>query len=254
MTTIAAGIVDPRTPGGRPASWAATGRSGGVSAAPYASLNLAGYVGDDEASVDANRRVLARTLGLDGDALAIMDAVHGADVAVVDRPGVVPGVDALITRQPLLGVVALGADCVPLAIVGDDGRTVAAVHCGWRGLVSDVVGATLRAMADLGCGVQHVALGASVCGRCYPVPAERAAQVADACPPTVSTAALVTCPDGQPGIDVGRGVRARLIDAGVPPSAIEAVDRCTVEDPGLFSYRRDGVTGRQGIAVARMGA
>ena len=56
MFPIAAGVLDPRSPGGRPAPWAATGRSGGVSADPYASLNLAGYVGDADTSVAENRR------------------------------------------------------------------------------------------------------------------------------------------------------------------------------------------------------
>ena len=54
MTPIAAGVVAPRSPGGRPASWAATGRSGGVSIPPYDSLNLAGHVGDDPDAVAVN--------------------------------------------------------------------------------------------------------------------------------------------------------------------------------------------------------
>jgi copper oxidase (laccase) domain-containing protein len=74
----------------------------------------------------------------------------------------------------------------------------------------------------------------------------------------VAAAALVTCPDGQPGIDVREGVRARLRDLGVEARRIRTAGGCTVEDPDLFSFRRDGVTGRQGIGlrldtVARMG-
>ena len=81
MFPIATGVVDPRSPGGRPASWAATGRSGGVSADPYASLNLAGYVGDADTSVAENRRRLAGALGLPGERLVVMDSVHGAEVS-----------------------------------------------------------------------------------------------------------------------------------------------------------------------------
>jgi polyphenol oxidase len=251
MFPIAAGVVDPVSPGGRPSSWAATGRSGGASRPPFDTLNLAGYVGDDAAAVDVNRDRLAALLGADPGRWAVMDSVHGADVAAVDGPGVVPGVDGLLTQTPGLVLVALGADCVPVALIGDDDRTVAVAHCGWRGLVADVIGSVVAAMRERGAGVHRVALGASVCGRCYPVPAQRAAEVRSSCAAEVWQAALVTCADGQPGIDVARGVLSRLELLGVEPNAIEIAGGCTVEDPDLFSYRRDGRTGRQGIAVVR---
>jgi copper oxidase (laccase) domain-containing protein len=85
------------------------------------------------------------------------------------------------------------------------------------------------------------------------VPPERAQQVADAWPGAVATAAVVACPDGQPGIDVRQGVVARLLALGMARESITLVGGCTVEDPDLFSYRRDGVTGRQGVAVCRHG-
>lgn len=251
MFPIAAGVVAPSHTGGRPASWAATGRSGGASRPPYDSLNLAGYVGDDAAAVEENRSRLAALLGVPPGQLAVMDSVHGSDVAHVAAPGVVAGVDALVTDTAGLVLVALGADCVPLALIGDDGRTVAVAHCGWRGLVVDVVGSVVREMRARGAGIERVVLGASVCGQCYPVPPARAGQVSDACAGPVAAAALVTCPDGQPGIDVAHGVRARLEQLGVHPGSVQVEGGCTVEDPGLFSYRRDGVTGRQGIGVVR---
>lgn len=251
MHPIATEVVAPRSHGGRPAVWAATGRSGGVSAPPYDSLNLAGHVGDDPEAVAAN---LARaTAGVTGTgSAAVLAAVHGAAIASVVGPGVVPGADGLVTETPGLALVALAADCVPMAVIGDDDRTVAAVHCGWRGLVLDVVGALLDLLDQRGCGVQQAVLGPAVCGGCYPVPAERAAQVAAARSDAVAAAALVACADGQPGIDVRAGVVARLLERGVPEPAIRTVGGCTVEDPLLFSHRRDGVTGRQGILVARM--
>jgi copper oxidase (laccase) domain-containing protein len=131
----------------------------------------------------------------------------------------------------------------------DDDRTVAVVHCGWRGLVADVVGALIDVLDRRGCGVQRAVLGPSVCGSCYPVPPERAAQVADHCGTTVSGAALVRCPDGQPGIDVAAGVIARLVERGVAPEVVHRAGGCTVEDSRLFSHRRDGVTGRHGMIV-----
>ena len=250
MFSLATGVLDAPDPGGRPARWAATGRWGGASRSPFATLNLAGYVGDVEQDVVANRDRVASWVGAHG--LAVMDAVHGSDVAVVTTRGVVAGVDALITQEPGLAVAALGADCVPLALSGADGRTVAAAHCGWRGLVADVVGAVVAGMGELGTRVDRVILGASVCGAHYPVPPVRAEELRDRCSAAVAAAALVACPDGQPGIDEAGGVVARLAECGVPAPSVVRVAGCTVADDGLFSYRRDGHTGRQGIAIARM--
>ena len=258
MLPIIGGLVPPRNPGGRPSSWAATGRSGGVSRPPYDSLNLAGHVGDDEHAVSVNRALLAVALGSTGDRVAVMAAVHGAEVAMVAVPGVTSGVDGLVTQEPDLVIVAMGADCVPLALIGDDGRTVAVAHCGWVGLTVGIVDALVAAVERLGSGIAAAVLGPAVCGSCYPVPAERAAEVAARCSTSVAAAALVTCADGQPGIDVRRGVQARLLEHDVRPEAIRWAGGCTVQDASLFSVRRDGVTGRQGIAVrlgevARMG-
>ena len=249
MFPLAIGSVAPAAPGGRPVIWAATGRSGGTSAPPYESLNLAAHVGDDPTSVDANRGRVVRLLGLPEANVAVMNAVHGADVEVVSRPGVYGGVDCLVTQQPGLALLALGADCVPLALIGMDGVTVAAVHCGWRGLAADVVAFAVAAMRDLGTDVRTAVLGPSICGTCYPVPQSRHGEVAARVSERVARVALVRTPDGQPGIDVREGLRVRLAELGVAPSAITTAGGCTAQDPDLFSYRRDNVTGRQGMAV-----
>ena len=249
MFPIAAGIVPTARTGGRPSRWVATGRVGGVSRPPYDSLNLATHVGDDGADVAANRAVLAGAVGASASRLAVMDAVHGRQVAVVSSPGVIAGVDALVTREAGLAIAALGADCVPLALIGDDGRTIGVAHCGWRGLVVDVVGSLVSAMQAQGSDVGSAILGPAVCGTCYPVPTDRTDEVARRCSRAVAAAASAWSPDGQPGIDVRLGVRARLIELGVEAPAITMAGGCTVEDPALFSFRRDGVTGRQGIAV-----
>lgn len=245
----ARGTVDPTASGGRPVRWAATSRLGGLSLAPFDSLNLAGDVGDAPAAVAANHALLAEGLGLAPDRICFMDSVHGAEIADVVAGGVVTGVDALITRTPGLALVALGADCVPIALVGADGATVVAAHCGWRGLVADVVGVAVAALREQGTDVALAVLGPSVCGRCYPVPPERAIELRDSLSAAVGSPALVVTADGQPGIDVRAGLRCRLLELDVAAAAILDAGGCTVEDASLFSYRRDGVTGRQGMAV-----
>lgn len=232
-------------------TWAATGRLGGTSIGTFASLNLADHVGDDPARVASHRDLVRRWIG--AEHLVALSAVHGSDVAVIDGAGSVPDpvADAVVTQRPDIALLALGADCLTLGIVGDDDLTVAAVHCGWRGLVGDVVGSVLRAVADVGARPAHVILGPAICGSCYPVPPERADLVRASCTPEVSAAALVTCADGQPGIDVRRGVLARLGEWGLASESVVSIDRCTAEDPELFSHRRDGVTGRQGLVISR---
>ncbi len=229
--------------------WAATGRFGGVSRAPWDTFNLASHVGDDPESVAANRIKVATDLGLAAGSLAVLGAVHGASVAFADKAGTYAGYDALVTRTPGLALMALGADCVPIGLIGSDAVTIAAVHCGWRGLAADVVGAAIAAMRDLGTQVQAAILGPAVCGACYPVPPDRVALVSAAVSERVSSASITVVADGQPGVDVREGVRARLDELGVLPEAVITIGSCTVEDPGLFSYRRDGQTGRQCVAI-----
>lgn len=231
-----------RAPGGHPATWVATGRSGGVSVAPYASLNLAGHVGDDGACVEQNLERVARAAG--AHAWAVADAVHGADVAVVTAPGIVTGVDALVTSVPGLALVALGADCVDVALAS--GASVAVAHAGWTGVVVGVIPAVVAALRESSGVADAVAIiGPSVCGRCYPVPDERIARVRREC--EVADRMVVTAANGQQGLDVAAGVLAQLADLDV--QVVWHDKRCTREHDDLFSYRRDGRTGRQGVAV-----
>ena len=231
-----------RSPGGHPAIWVATGRSGGVSAPPFNSLNLARHVGDDPGCVQTNLERVAAHAG--AQSWAVLDAVHGADVAVVSSSGVITGVDALVTSQPGLALIALGADCVTVALAA--GSSVAVVHAGWTGLVLGAVPAAVVALRGESGGDQVAAVvGPAICGQCYPVPRERAARVRREC--AVADAALVVAANGQPGIDVTAGVLAQLDDCNV--TVVWRDSRCTAEDADLFSYRRDGRTGRHGIAI-----
>jgi YfiH family protein len=229
-----------------------------VSVGDFESLNLATHVGDDPRAVDWNRARILEWTG--AQALVTLSAVHGADVVIVDdkviaasRTGRDPVADALICQRDDVAVLALGADCLTIGIAGDDNQTVAAVHCGWRGLANDVVGATVRTMESLGTRPAHVVLGPAVCGACYPVSPDRVDDLRRDAPDGVAEAGVMQCPDGQPGIDVRAGVRKRLESLGLPATAVTSIDLCTVEEADLFSYRRDGRTGRQGIVVARAG-
>ncbi len=250
--------LDLALPGGVEARVLFTGRgsaaSGGSSRWPYASANLGSHVGDEADAVVTNRSALAGALGVPAAAMTFMHPDHGSGVALVGVPtGVQPGaelqdVDALVTDQRGVGLVALAADCVPVILVDPGTGVAAAVHCGWRGLVLDVVGAAVAAMAAQGARTERLQafLGPAICGDCYPVPADRAEQVA-----AVNAAAVTTARDGQPALDLRAGLVARLAEVGIPSRLIGG---CTAQDPTLYSYRRDGRTGRQAGAVAIVAA
>ncbi|MGZ4565856.1 MAG: peptidoglycan editing factor PgeF [Blastococcus sp.] len=219
-----------------------TDRRGGASAAPYDTSNLGEHVGDDAAAVAANRARVARELRVPEDRLVWMTQVHGTGVAVVDGPqqGPVPDVDALVTATPGLVLCVLVADCVPVLLADPVAGVVAAVHAGREGVRQGVVPAALAAMTRLGARPGNVTalLGPAVCGACYEVPAAMQAEVARAVPD-----AAVRTRRGTPGLDLRAGLDARLRAAGV--AEVVHDPRCTVEDPRLFSHRREGVTGRQ---------
>jgi YfiH family protein len=226
-----------------------TGRPGGVSAAPFDSLNLGGGIGDDPAAVAANRRRAARACGLTADRLTWMRQVHGTAVrratsgnttaaGEVPEPGP-PEADALFTDVAGLALGVLTADCVPVLLADPQARIIGAAHAGREGMAAGVVTELITAMSAAGAdpGRMHAAIGPYMCGGCYEVPDQMRARVADQVP----QAGCVTR-KGTPGLDVGAGVGAQLARAGVKTVARDP--RCTAETPGLYSYRRDGRTGR----------
>lgn len=238
---------------------------GGASGPPFDDLNLAEHVGDDPAAVAANRAAIAAALGV--GAIAWMNQVHGSDVAVIgpdgggprpqDPPGdpaggvaagwpALPRVDGLVTGTPGVGVGVLVADCVPVLLVSQRGA-VGAVHAGRRGVQAQIVLRALEALERIDGSPVWALVGPAVCGGCYEVPQQMQDEVCDVVPQ-----ARTTTRRGTPGLDlraaVARQLRRREVRVEVLGGGGSAL--CTVEDPGLFSYRRDGRTGRfAGVAV-----
>jgi polyphenol oxidase len=218
-----------------------SGRGGGVSAPPYDSLNLGLGTGDDPVAVAANRARLAEACGLPGDGLAWMRQVHGANVRYIGPGSTGPAepADAMFTDQPGLALCVLVADCVPVLIADPVARIVGAAHCGREGLVAGVVPALVAAMTAAGANPARIraVTGPAICGGCYEVPSGLQARVTATVP-----AASSQTRTGTPGLDIPVGVRSQLASAGVGCAIADG--RCTRESADLFSYRRDGVTGR----------
>lgn len=218
-----------------------SGRAGGVSGRPYESLNLGLGVGDDPAAVAANRKALAGACGLAVADLAWMRQVHGADVCYLGAgTSSPPGpVDAIFTDVPGRALCVLVADCVPVLIADPVARIAGAAHAGREGLVAGVVPALVSAMIAAGASPARMRAltGPAICGGCYEVPPDLQARVSAAVPQ-----ARCKTLDGTAGLDIPAGVRAQLAAAGI--GWVRSAPECTRESDDLFSYRRDGVTGR----------
>ena len=218
-----------------------SGRTGGVSGAPYESLNLGLGVGDDPAAVTANRVALATACGLAPADLAWMRQVHGSDVCYLDAGTAEPPgpVDAIFTDVPGRALCVLVADCVPVLIADPAAALIGAAHAGREGMVAGVVPALVSAMVAAGASPasMRALIGPAICGGCYEVPPELAERVGAAVPE-----ARCQTLDGTAGLDIPAGVRAQLAAADV--AWVRSAPQCTKETADLFSYRRDGVTGR----------
>jgi len=209
-----------------------TNRTGGASSGAFASLNLGTHVSDDLPTVLSNRALLAEEVG----PIQYMSQVHGNRVVVIEEvTDEDPTADALVTGIPGVSLAVQVADCIPLLL--HSAESVAAVHVGRKGLVNGVALAALEAMRDMGSSEITAIIGPSICGNCYEVSQEIYDEVV-----TVHPVAASRTPRGTPALDLPAALRAVL-----ESQLISIIDdsRCTLENDDLYSYRRDGVTGRQ---------
>ncbi len=213
-----------------PVELAFTDRHGGVSRAPYDSLNLALSGGDAPEVTAANLSAVVGDFA-PGAAVADMSQVHG-DAVVHASSTERPEADGLLTDRPGLVLVVRVADCVPVLLAADDGSVIAAVHAGRQGLKLDIAGKAVRRMRAAGAHAISAWVGPRVCGRCYEVPAAMQADVLASVPRAEATSAR-----GTTALDIGAGVIAQLEANGVE---VHDVGVCTRESDDLYSHRRDG--------------
>lgn len=222
-------------------------REGGVSPAPYESLNVGILSGDERGNVRENRRRLADACELSTERIAMGWQVHGADLlewselpgkgSGYDDPGApLEKVDGHATNEAGLGLLVLVADCFPVAL--SSGDRVAMLHCGWRPLAGGLIE---KALATFDRPPSAV-VGPGICQRCYEVGPEVLEAFAD----------LDGVADGRL-LDLRAVAEQKLLAAGA--ATVDHVDLCTRCRADLFfSHRRDGPeTGRQAGLVWRTG-
>jgi hypothetical protein len=212
-------------------------REGGVSEGPFASLNLGRATADEPERVDENRRRLCAEVGADPDALTMNYQHHSADVlrALAGSRG--ERGDGLWTHERGLPLLALAADCLPIALARANGArpALAVLHAGWRGLLGGIAHAGVSTLGD-GAVVAVVGPGIGPC--CYEVGEE----VAD---PFRRAFGFGLYRDGR--LDLWTAAERALRSAGC--ARVDRADICTACSPErFFSHRRDGgLTGRQGV-------
>lgn len=228
-------------------------RSGGVSAIPYAQLNLGTHVGDDPAAVRENRARLRAVLAVtepiwlsQQHGVTVFDADHAAgstEQEILPQPP--PRADAAMTRRAGRVLAVLVADCLPVLLARCDGTAVAIAHAGWRGLAAGVLEAAVQSLASPaaslmawigpGIGQAHFEVGREVLDAfCTREPGAAAAFQRNAI--------------GRWQCDLHALAQRRLRALGL--ESVHGVPRCTYAQPEAFySFRRDGRTGRMAALI-----
>jgi Uncharacterized conserved protein len=208
---------------------------GGVSSGAYESLNLTSGTGDQVELVDENRRIACNALDLDAERLAFNRQVHSPTVHHAHAAGAASRATASGATSRGVPLLAMSADCLPIAIARRDSRRALAVlHAGWRGLAEGVIAATVAA---LGAGAKAAMVGPAIGPCCYEVGDE-----------------VATLFDGDltadRRLDLWSAAERALRTAGV--DAVERANLCTLCHPELFfSHRRSGdARGAQGVLGA----
>ncbi|EPJ85788.1 peptidoglycan editing factor PgeF [Pseudomonas fluorescens] len=213
-----------------------TTRAGGVSLAPFDSLNLGDHVEDSLEAVLENRRRLSEAFDIQP---AWLRQVHGTRVVEAD-PGRTVEADGSWTSTAGIACTAMTADCLPALFCDRAGTRVAAAHAGWRGLAAGVLEAAFESLDSAPEDVL-VWLGPAIGPQAFEVGPE----VREVFMQQLRATAEAFVPSHNPGkylADIYQLARLRLAARGV--SAVYGGGLCTVTDPRFFSYRRSPRTGR----------
>lgn len=242
-------ITGPSWPG---VSYFCSTRQGGVSQPPWDTLNVGLHTGDHPAHVEQNRRRVAPAAG----PVVWLDQVHGTDVLDADADSAGQGVavqaDAAITSRVDRVLAIMVADCLPVVMGSEDGLLIGVAHAGWRGLAAGVLENTLHQLQarhpEQKRAQWRAWIGPGISQRHFEVGDEVRRRFMEADPQTARF-----FKSGKPAkwmADLPGIARHRLKQAGIHRVDVSAL--CTADRPDLFfSYRRDGVTGRQVVFAWR---
>lgn len=213
-----------------------TTRYGGVSTGDFASLNLGSGRGDEQARVEENFRRVAALMGAGGNDCVVTRQVHGNEVRVAssaDRH--VLGTrtpydaDGLVTAERGLPLMCFVADCVPALLCDAENGVIAAVHCGWRSSVADILGVTVEKMCALGAHPDSIcaAMGASI-GRCCFETDDDVPRAVEEYLSGEADGLFDRRADGKTLVDLRAANARRLVQLGLRQENIDVSSECTM--------------------------
>ena len=223
-------------------------RHGGISPAPFHSLNLSVHTQDAPENTTENRRRLWQALGFGEEQVATSYQIHGNEVLKVTKPGSYQGYDALITRQSGIALAVTVADCTPILIYDHVQKVIAAIHAGWRGTVGEIVRKSVQTMHEE-FGTNPADCRAYV-GTCID---ECSFEVGDEVATNFSPEhKYFNQKIGKFYVDLKKANRDQLINVGLTDSNIQISPYSTVlNNEDYFSHRLEkGKTGRMLACIA----
>lgn len=238
-------------------------RLGGVSSAPWDSLDMGLHVGDSPEHVWQNREKFLSLLGLKAERLCSPEQVHGTQVHLVleeeagrgahDYSDAVPRTDALITNVPGLPLFLCFADCTPLIFYDPENRAAGVAHAGWKGTVAGIAIKTVVAMQQaFGSKPSELltSIGPAIGPCCYEIGQDVKEEFEKKWPDQKEKFFKVR--DGKTHLDLREANRQQLLTAGLVSEHIDCAENCTSCDHKWFySYRADGgKTGRMAAVIA----
>jgi len=220
-----------------------TTRQGGCSTGNYAAFNINGYCGDDEAHIQANKKLLCLLLGIDSSRLVMPHQIHGSAICRVDGPSTetIEDVDAVMTNVPQLCIGVSTADCIPILLYDEAHRATCAVHAGWRGTVQRIVQKAVNAMSDA-YGTLPAHLRAVIGPGISLVHFEVGDEVYDCFSEAGFDMSAISRRYDKWHIDLPMCNQLQLIEAGVPAMQVQMTGICTYQQHDqYFSARRLGI-------------
>lgn len=220
-------------------------RQGGVSIPPYDSLNLSDKNGDREELVSKNENLIAKAFGFDSSRLILLDQMQQDQILLLKEPIItLPSpleYDALITNSPNAFLGILTADCLPIFVVDQKRKVIAATHAGRQGTALHITAKVLKKMEEeFGCSSKDllIAMGPSIGSCCYEI--DKKVFQSEWEPFSTSRGA------GKWMVDLAQINIAQMKREGIKEEQISWINLCTHCHSDLFfSYRKEGRTGRQ---------
>jgi YfiH family protein len=236
-------------------------RHGGVSTAPFDTMNLGFHVWDKLEAVSENRKIFAAAAEIPLDQVICANQVHGTNIqtvyagdrgkGVLSQDDALPETDGMITIEKNVALAAFFADCVPIYLVDSVKGAVGLVHAGRKGTVNGIAGKAVAMMADkFGSKPSdcYGFIGPSIGSCCYAVGEEIVSMFTSGRWKSISPVEKV---QDKWMLDLWKANKEDLLASGMSAEHIGIAEICTYCDRRFFSYRRDGGrTGRMGAFIS----